>query len=185
MTSARPSRSSPRCMGGACSGTSWTARGPRRCCRSSAGGSTSSGRPGRAGRARSTLRRCITDGSLDLLGQHLGGGPVDGRRFRMLIELAGGGAHEEDTWIGRRIELGETVMFVSKQVARCAITTQDPDTGARDLDTLRTIISYRGSARRRERRLRRVRRGGARGPHPSRRRGPRPRRGRAKRLTEA
>jgi uncharacterized protein len=86
----------------------------------------------------------ITDGSLDLLGQHLGGGPVDGRRFRMLIELAGGEAHEEDTWIGRRIELGETILFVSKQVARCAITTQDPDTGARDTDTLRTIISYRG-----------------------------------------
>ena len=86
----------------------------------------------------------ITDGSLDLLGQHLESGPVDGRRFRMLIELAGGGAHEEDTWIGRRIELGETIMFVSKQVARCAITTQDPDSGARDLDTLRTIISYRG-----------------------------------------
>ena len=86
----------------------------------------------------------ITDGSLDLLGQHLGGVPVDARRFRMLIELEDGAAHEEDTWIGRRIELGETRMLVSKQVARCAITTQDPDTGTRDLDTLRTIISYRG-----------------------------------------
>lgn len=85
----------------------------------------------------------VTDGSLDLLGAHLGA-PVDGRRFRMLIELEGGAAHEEDTWIGRRIELGETRMLVSKQVARCAITTQDPDTGIRDLDTLRTIISYRG-----------------------------------------
>ena len=62
----------------------------------------------------------------------------------MLIELAGGGAHEEDTWIGRRIELGETVISISKPDARCAITTQDPDTGARDLDTLRTIIAYRG-----------------------------------------
>jgi len=86
----------------------------------------------------------ITDGSLDLLGAHLGGGPVDGRRFRMLIELTGGSAHEEDGWIGGRIELGETVMLISKQVARCAITTQDPDSGVRDLDTLRTIISYRG-----------------------------------------
>ena len=26
----------------------------------------------------------------------------------------------------------------------CLITTQDPDSGVRDLDTLRTIISYRG-----------------------------------------
>ena len=86
----------------------------------------------------------ITDGSLDLLGAHLGAGPVDGRRFRMLIELTGGAAHEEDTWIGGRIELGETLMLVSKPVARCAITTQDPDSGIRDLDTLRTIISYRG-----------------------------------------
>jgi hypothetical protein len=86
----------------------------------------------------------VTDGSLDRLAQHLGTGAVDGRRFRMLIELEGGAAHEEDTWIGRRIELGETILFISKPVPRCAITTQDPDTGVRDLDTLRTIISYRG-----------------------------------------
>jgi uncharacterized protein YcbX len=86
----------------------------------------------------------VTGGSLDLLGRHLDTGPVDGRRFRMLIELDGGDAHEEDTWIGGRIELGEAVLYISKPVPRCAITTQDPDTGARDLDTLRTIISYRG-----------------------------------------
>lgn len=86
----------------------------------------------------------ITDGSLDLLGQHLGAGAVDGRRFRMLIELEGGGPHEEDTWVGGRIALGETVLQVSAPVPRCAMTTQDPDTGERDLDTLRTIIAYRG-----------------------------------------
>ncbi len=33
---------------------------------------------------------------------------------------------------------------ISAPVPRCAITTQDPDTGERDLDTLRTIIAYRG-----------------------------------------
>jgi uncharacterized protein YcbX len=86
----------------------------------------------------------ITDGSLELLGHHLGAGIVDGRRFRMLIELEGGGAHEEDTWVGGRIGLGETVLQISAPVPRCAITTQDPDTGERDLDTLRTIIAYRG-----------------------------------------
>jgi uncharacterized protein YcbX len=86
----------------------------------------------------------ITDGSLDVLGRHLGVGAVDGRRFRMLIELVGGAAHEEDTWVGGRIGLGETVLQISAAVARCAITTQDPDTGERDLDTLRTIIAYRG-----------------------------------------
>jgi hypothetical protein len=86
----------------------------------------------------------ISDGSLDLLGRHLGTDVVDARRFRMLIELRDGEAHVEDSWIGRRIELGETLLFISNAVARCAITTQDPETGVRDLDTLRTIISYRG-----------------------------------------
>jgi uncharacterized protein YcbX len=52
--------------------------------------------------------------------------------------------HEEDTWIGRRIAIGDAVLAITRPDARCAITTQDPDTGVRDLDTLRTIISYRG-----------------------------------------
>jgi hypothetical protein len=86
----------------------------------------------------------ITDGSLELLAHHLGSGRVDGRRFRMLIELADGGAHEEDSWVGRQIGVGEAILSISAAVPRCAITTQDPDTGERDLDTLRTIIAYRG-----------------------------------------
>jgi len=86
----------------------------------------------------------ITDDSLEVLGHHLGTGTVDGRRFRMLIELEGGAAHEEDTWVGGRIGLGGAVLQISAPVPRCAITTQDPDTGERNLDTLRTIIAYRG-----------------------------------------
>ncbi len=86
----------------------------------------------------------MTDGSLDALGAVLGVGDVDARRFRMLIELDGGGAHEEDTWVGGRIGLGETVLRISGQVARCAMTTHDPDTGKRDYDTLRAIKEYRG-----------------------------------------
>jgi uncharacterized protein YcbX len=86
----------------------------------------------------------VTDGSLDALGAVLGVGAVDARRFRMLIELEGGGPHEEDRWVGGRIGLGGTVMRISAPVARCAITTHDPDTGQRDLDTLRAIKEYRG-----------------------------------------
>ena len=62
----------------------------------------------------------------------------------MLIELGGGAAREEDGWMGRRIAIGDAILVVTKPDARCAITTQDPDTGVRDLDTLRTIIGYRG-----------------------------------------
>jgi uncharacterized protein YcbX len=86
----------------------------------------------------------IGDGSLDELAQHAGVPSVDGRRFRMLIEFEGARPREEDAWIGHRITVGGAVIHVTKPDARCAITTQDPDTGVRDLDTLRTIISYRG-----------------------------------------
>ena len=86
----------------------------------------------------------MTDGSLGRLGHQLGTDAVDGRRMRLLIELRGGGEHEEDTWIGRRIGLGGTILAISGPISRCAITTHDPDTGARDLDTLRAIREYRG-----------------------------------------
>jgi uncharacterized protein YcbX len=86
----------------------------------------------------------VSDGSLAELARELGVEAIDGRRFRMLIELEGAGAHEEDSWIGGSIEIGSAVLAITKPDARCAITTQDPDTGERDLDTLRTILRYRG-----------------------------------------
>jgi uncharacterized protein YcbX len=86
----------------------------------------------------------VSDGSLDALGAVLGVGDVDARRFRMLIELDGGRAHEEDTWVGCRVGLGETILRISAPVPRCAMTTHDPATGLRDFDTLRAIKEYRG-----------------------------------------
>jgi uncharacterized protein YcbX len=86
----------------------------------------------------------VSDGSLVELARQLGVPAVDGRRFRMLIEVDGADPHEEDTWIGGRLAVGSAVLSITKPDARCAITTQDPDTGERDLDTLRTILHYRG-----------------------------------------
>ena len=45
---------------------------------------------------------------------------------------------------GGEVALGDAVVRVLEQVARCAITTKHPDTGERDLDTLRVIKQYRG-----------------------------------------
>src|SRR4029079_16959747 len=45
----------------------------------------------------------VGDGSLAELARHADAGPVDARRFRMLIELEGTEPHEEDSWIGGRI----------------------------------------------------------------------------------
>jgi hypothetical protein len=86
----------------------------------------------------------VSDGSLAELARQLGVGSIDGRRFRMLVEVEGAAAHEEDAWIGGEVTVGSAVLRITKPDARCAITTQDPDTGERDLDTLRTILRYRG-----------------------------------------
>ena len=88
----------------------------------------------------------VTDASLDKLSHQLGAGGIDGRRFRMLINLTGDAAHEEDTWIGHSVGLGDTTLRVTGAIPRCAITTHDPETGERDFDTLRAIREYRGFA---------------------------------------
>ena len=72
------------------------------------------------------------------------GGQVDARRFRMLFDLQGCAEHEEDTWDGRCVRFGDAVLRVGGPVPRCAATTRDPDSGERDLDTLRLIKDYRG-----------------------------------------
>jgi len=95
------------------------------------------------GRVRNAVS-LVSDGSLRRLASAAGRPDVDARRFRMLIEVDGATAHEEDGWIGGRIAVGSAELAFTKGVDRCAITTQDPDTGLRDLDTLRTIIEYRG-----------------------------------------
>ena len=70
--------------------------------------------------------------------------PVDARRFRMLIEVDGCAPHDEDTWAGRRVRVGEAVVLVGDPVPRCVITTLDPRTGTRDFPTLKVIRRYRG-----------------------------------------
>jgi uncharacterized protein YcbX len=81
--------------------------------------------------------------SCERLGQELGA-EVDARRFRMLLELDGTAPHEEDGWRDQPVRIGEAVVRVRGPVPRCAVTTQDPDTGVPTLDTLRAIKAYRG-----------------------------------------
>jgi uncharacterized protein YcbX len=69
--------------------------------------------------------------------------PVDGRRFRMLFELDDCEPHEEDRWVKRHLRIGEAVVYLRNDVGRCAITTQNPETGRPDFDTLRAISGYR------------------------------------------
>ncbi len=62
----------------------------------------------------------------------------------MNFGVEGVDAHEEDGWRGRRVRIGDAVVIPQGHVGRCAITTQNPDTGCTDLDTLKGLAGYRG-----------------------------------------
>jgi uncharacterized protein len=70
-------------------------------------------------------------------------GEVDGRRFRMLFEIDGVDEHEEDSWIGENVQMGDAEVVFNGDVGRCVITSRDPDTGIVDLPTLVTLAAYR------------------------------------------
>jgi uncharacterized protein YcbX len=71
-------------------------------------------------------------------------GIPDARRFRMTIEVDGTEAWEEHGWTGRTIAAGDVVLRGADPVARCVVTTRDPDTGRRDAPTLKALADLRG-----------------------------------------
>jgi hypothetical protein len=86
----------------------------------------------------------ISRGSLDRLRAEAGApDEVDGRRFRMLFEIDGVEPHEEDTWLGNRVAIGDAVIVPLGDVGRCVVTTCDPETGVSDFDTLKLLAGYR------------------------------------------
>ena len=94
-------------------------------------------------RLRSGAATLLGTASLRAIARTLGVGEVDERRFRMNFGIDGLREHEEDEWIGRRVRLGEALVVPVGNVGRCAVTTQNPDTGAPDLDTLKALAAYR------------------------------------------
>jgi uncharacterized protein YcbX len=86
----------------------------------------------------------VSRGSIERLRAEAGiEAPVDGRRFRMLFEIDGVEAHEEDTWLGRQVAIGEAVIVPLGDVGRCVVTTCDPDTAVSDFDSLKLLAGYR------------------------------------------
>jgi uncharacterized protein len=85
----------------------------------------------------------ISRASLDRLARAGGKDAIDTRRFRMLIEIDGVGAHEEDQWVGRSVQIGDSIVAFNGHVGRCLITSRDPDTGVVDLPTLDLLGDYR------------------------------------------
>lgn len=85
----------------------------------------------------------ISRGSLERLGAEAALDAPDGRQFRMLLEIDGVGANEEDEWIGRHVAVGDAVVAPLGDVGRCVVTTKNPDTGDHAFPTLDTLARYR------------------------------------------
>lgn len=87
----------------------------------------------------------LSGASVDELARRSDGSVAfDARRFRPTLLITGAKPHEEDTWLGRTVRIGASLRLrVVARDPRCAITTHDPDTGERDVDTLGLILSYR------------------------------------------
>lgn len=102
-------------------------------------------RAGDDARPQSYPASIVSEASLDALERSADlPGPLDDRRFRMLVTLAGCQPFEEDSWLGSDVTLGEAVVRVVIPTARCATTTRDPATGQRDWDALRALKDLRG-----------------------------------------
>lgn len=66
-------------------------------------------------------------------------------RFRSNIALDGLRAWEEQTWIGRRLRIGEVAFRVARPKTRCLATHANPQTGERDLPVLKVLRSVYGA----------------------------------------
>jgi uncharacterized protein YcbX len=94
-------------------------------------------------RGRNGAATLLATASLSAIGAQLGVADVDRRRFRMNFGIEGLEPHEEDTWLRRKVKVGEAVVIPYGNVGRCVITTQNPDTAVSDLDTLKALAAYR------------------------------------------
>lgn len=108
------------------------------------------GRPLRLASAETAVDRgregavsIISRASLTRLAEVAETDDVDVRRFRMLIEIDGVAAHEEDRWIDRRLRAGAALLRVHGHVGRCMITTRNPESGEVDFPTLHALSAYR------------------------------------------
>ena len=86
----------------------------------------------------------VTDASLAAL-EELAGLPLDRRRFRanVVVELAEPLPFAEAAWPGRELELGSAHVGVLAPTERCAVTTFDPDTLARNTEVLAALARER------------------------------------------
>ncbi|WP_298853756.1 MOSC N-terminal beta barrel domain-containing protein [uncultured Ruegeria sp.] len=63
-------------------------------------------------------------------------------RWRGNVWFEGLPLWDEFDWLGRDVRIGEAVFRVRERITRCMATTANPQTGERDVDTLRALNSW-------------------------------------------
>jgi hypothetical protein len=88
----------------------------------------------------------IGRGSVRAVGTPAGGGPHEGARFRMLVDVDGLAPYEEDSWVGRQARLGDAVLEITHPLGRCVVVNHSPQSGDRDWSGLKEIAAHRRGA---------------------------------------
>jgi uncharacterized protein YcbX len=78
--------------------------------------------------------------SLAAVASAVGEADLSELRFRSNIAIEGLEAWEEQSWVGRKIRIGEVMFEVLTPKGRCLATQANPHTGERDLPILKTLV---------------------------------------------
>ena len=72
------------------------------------------------------------------------GEPLSPLRWRGNIWVEGAAAWDEFNWIGRQARIGGALLKIVDPITRCPATTANPETGKRDVDTLKFLSESYG-----------------------------------------
>jgi uncharacterized protein YcbX len=79
--------------------------------------------------------------SLASVGAVLGDPDVSELRFRHNIAMEGASAWEEQSWVGRKLRIGEVAFETVVPKVRCLATHANPVTGERDLQVMQRLVA--------------------------------------------
>ena len=82
--------------------------------------------------------------SLAAVAAAIGDPDLSEHRFRSNIVVEGLETWEEQSWVGRKVRIGQVGFDVVKPKVRCLATHVNPKTGGRDLPVLTTLVSAFG-----------------------------------------
>lgn len=68
---------------------------------------------------------------------------LEPERFRSTLVIETDEPWVEDTWLGRELAVGDTVLRVNERIGRCGVPNQHPRTGRADAPILKALAGFR------------------------------------------